>query len=54
MDYIDSIIAERIDHDESQRMLAKKIGVAAPQIARYETKSPRAAHPVPRCNLQLL
>ena len=38
MDYIDRIKAEREDHDESQRALAKVLGMPQSQYQKYESK----------------
>ena len=38
VDYIDRLTMARIDADDTQRALGAKIGFAAPQIARYETR----------------
>lgn len=38
MDYIDRIKAEREDHDESQRELAKKLKMPQSQYQKYEAK----------------
>lgn len=38
MDYIGRMIAERIDHDDTQRSLGAKLGYVHSQIARYETR----------------
>lgn len=38
MDYIENMINERTDHEETQKQLAEKLGWSRPQIARYETR----------------
>ena len=38
MDMIQRMIDTRIDHDETQRLLAKAIGYHYVQIAEYETR----------------
>lgn len=38
MDYIDRIKAEREDHDESQRDIAKALGMPQSQYQKYEAK----------------
>lgn len=38
MDHIDRIKAEREDHDESQRTLAKALGMPQSQYQKYESK----------------
>lgn len=38
MDYIDRIKAEREDHDESQREIAKILGMPQSQYQKYEAK----------------
>lgn len=38
MDYIDRIKMEREDHDESQRDIAKKLGMSQSQYQKYEAK----------------
>ena len=38
MDYIDKIKAEREDHDESQRDIAKILKMPQSQYQKYETK----------------
>lgn len=38
MDMIDRMISVREDHDETQRDLAKALGFAQAQLARYETR----------------
>lgn len=39
MDYIDRIKMERIDHDESQRKIAEKLGMPQSQYQKYESKA---------------
>ena len=39
MDHIDRIKAEREDHDESQRDIAKALGMAQSQYQKYETRA---------------
>lgn len=43
MDLIDRIVATRTDHDDTQRDLAKAIGVHYAQWAKYESR----AHELP-------
>lgn len=38
MDYIDRIKAEREDHDESQRTIAKALNMPQSQYQKYEAK----------------
>lgn len=38
MDYVDRIKAEREDHDESQRDIAKALEMSQSQYQKYETK----------------
>lgn len=38
MDMISRMVAVREDHDETQRDLAKALGVAQAQLARYESR----------------
>ena len=38
MDIVDKLIAVREDHDETQRDLARAIGVQQAQWAKYETR----------------
>ena len=37
MEFLEKVIAERIDHDESQRELAKALDIAQTMVWRYET-----------------
>lgn len=43
MDYIDRIVAVRVDEDDTQRSLGKKLGISYSQWAAYE----RRAHEMP-------
>ena len=39
MDYIDRIVAVRIDEDDTQRSLGTKLGISYSQWARYERRA---------------